>query len=199
MPKSSIRRTIKPPQQFKSIEVAQFISDCEFIFKLNDSAEDGFLLDLSKVKRVSMLGALIVYKIVEYSVKHNCFLEPKIDLGDKSEMAIALNRYGFTDLISSYLEDRGDTIRQLKNLKVSVGDAFIIAPQALIRDDRKNRLEINRRYLPQIETYYSSNQKTVSMIFLVFSEILLNFWEHASLASFGQFHHYLPGLNYDFV
>lgn len=172
-------RVIKAPKHLKSTEVASFINEVQVIFELKRKGEDGFLLDLSGVKKVSMLGTLVVFKIIEYSVKHLCFNNPRVHLGDwNSEIGIALEKYGFTDLITSYIE--GDNVEsQLKQLRVSFSDNFIIAPQALIRGDKKSREEINMKYLPQIEKYYKRNSKAVSMILLVFSEILLNFWEHA--------------------
>lgn len=179
MNRNSINRIITPPKQFKSTEIATFLNDCEQIFKLKNVEEKGFLLDLSHVNKVSMLGALIIYKVIEYSAIHSCFDQPTVDLGFHSEMGFALEKYGFTDLVLAYVENPKDVERELKNLKVSVSHNFIIAPHALIRNDRKSKDEINKKYLPAIESYYKQNPKAVSMILLVFSEILLNFWEHA--------------------
>lgn len=176
---NSIVMEIRPPKQFKSTEIASFFIRCEKIFKLKGANERNFILRLSEVKKVSLLGALIVYKVVEYTVENSCFDRPIIDLDMSSEMAYSLKKYGFTELILSYIENRHDVGKQLKSLRVSIDDRFIIAPQALLRADKKSREEINKKYLPQIQSYYSGNDRAVQMILLVFSEILLNFWEHA--------------------
>ena len=175
---SSINRVIKPPKNFKSLEISRFLNDCETIFSLRDFNERGFLLDLSDVKKVNMLGTLIIYKIIEYSAEHNCFHEPQINLPWKSEMGLALERYGFTELVLAFIHQE-DVEKQYKSLKISTEGNFIIAPQALIRKDRQSRRDINGKYLPQIQAYYKNRPKAISMILLVFSEILLNFWEHA--------------------
>ena len=179
MSKSLINRRIVLPKHFNASSVVTFINNSEIIFKLIDKKEKGFLLDLSKVEKASMLGALVLYKIIEYSITRNCFEQPMILFDPKSTIAQALERYGFTELILAYMADKDKTLKEYKSLKISIGDNFIIAPQVLLRGDRKSREDINRIYLPKIEDYYANNQKTVSMILLTFSEILLNFWEHA--------------------
>lgn len=173
------RRVIKPPKNFRSTEIAGFLLQCEEIFQLKNAEEENFLLDLSHVNKVSMLATLIVYKIIEFSTNHSCFKDPLINLPWNSEMGVALEKYGFTDLVLAYMVDKDKIKKEYEKLRVSVSDSFIIAPQALIRNDRKSREEINQKYLPQIQKYYKTNPKAISMILLVFSEILLNFWEHA--------------------
>jgi hypothetical protein len=179
MEMNSVSRIIKPPKQFKSTEIVNFLNDCEKIFQLKNANERGFLLDLSHVNKASMLSALIIYKLIEYSSINSCFDSPLVDLGVNSQMGIALEKYGFTDLLLAYIENKSDVEKELKNLKVSIENNLIIAPHALIRSDKKNREEINKKYLPKIQSYYKHKEKAVSMILLVFSEILLNFWEHA--------------------
>lgn len=175
----SITNVITPPKNLRSKEIAGFIQDCQVIFEIKGMGRKGFLLDLTRVKKASLLGVLVLYKVIEYSVNHACFEQPLIKLEPTSEIGIALEKYGFTDLILAYIQDKQDIERQYRNLKISIEDRFIIAAQALMRDDKKSREEINKKYLPQIEKYYKANPKGISMIMLVFSEILLNFWEHA--------------------
>jgi len=179
MLENSTNRIIKAPKNFKSTGIATFLRECESIFSLKNMNEGGFLLDLSGVKKASMLAALVTYKFIEYTINHSCFKDPRIRLSWKDEMGIALEKYGFTNLVLAYIENKSEIKDQYKNLRVSIGSNFIIAPHALIRSDKKSKEEINRKYLPQIEKYYQENSKAVSMILLVFSEILLNFWEHA--------------------
>jgi|JI9StandDraft_1071089.scaffolds.fasta_scaffold79054_3 hypothetical protein len=174
------KRVIKPPKNFRGTEIVGFLMDCEEIFKLKDAGEKNFLLDLSHVNKASMLSALIIYKVIEYSVNHSCFEEPVINLPWESEMGYALEKYGFTDLVLAFINEK-NVKSEYEKLQINIGEgkSFIIAPHALIRHDKKSREEINRKYLPQIQKYYKNNPKAESMILLVFSEILLNFWEHA--------------------
>lgn len=173
----SIHRKIVAPKHFTTSSLVTFIQDCEEIFQLVDKKEKGFLLDLSKVSQVSMLGVLIIYKLIEYTFTNHCFERPAVSYDNP--IREALKKYGFSDLILTYMADRKSAEEEYRRLKVSVGENFIIAPQALLRNDKYSIESLNRNYLPLIEKYYQKSEKIVSMIFLVFSEILLNFWEHA--------------------
>lgn len=170
-------RKINVPKIFRASYIVEFIDACEEIFSLRGKNEEGFFLDLSKVKKVDMIGVLLIYKIFEYTVENKCFRSPQFEMS--KEFSEAIEKFGFSDLILSYIDEKSAGERDFKNLKVSVTDRFIIAPTALLRNDRYSSQILNDQYLPQIEKYYSANPKTVKMIFLCFSEVLLNFWEHA--------------------
>lgn len=172
-----INRKVVAPKQFRANSIITFINDCEDIFYLQGKKETGFFLDLNEISKCSMIGVLLVYKVIEYSLKNECFNSPMYLMG--KPFRNAMKKYGFTKLIITYLSDKNVAEREFKNLKISVTDRFIIAPQALLRNDRFSTEILNRKYLPQIQNYYSFSEKAISMIFLCFSEILLNFWEHA--------------------
>jgi hypothetical protein len=173
----SINRTIVAPKHFRANSIINFINDCQDIYRLVGKNENGFLLDLGKVKETTMIGVLLVYKVIEFSIRNNCFNAPMyyMDVPFRE----AMEKYGFTRLILTYLADKEVAEKEFANLKISVTDNFIIAPQALLRNDKYSSEILNKKYLPQIQNYYSFNEKAVTMIFLCFSEILLNFWEHA--------------------
>jgi hypothetical protein len=172
-----ISRTIVAPKHFRANSIINFINDCQDIYRLPNKNENGFLLDLGKVKECTMIGVLLVYKIIEFSIKNNCFNRPMYLMDTPFQEA--MEKYGFTKLILTYLADKDVAEKEFANLKISVSDNFIIAPQALLRNDKYSSELLNKKYLPQIQQYYSFNEKAVTMIFLCFSEILLNFWEHA--------------------
>lgn len=173
----SINRTITAPKHFRANSIIDFINDCEDIYRLVGKNEPGFLLDLGKIKETTMIGVLLVYKIIEFSIRNNCFNAPMylMDVPFRE----AMEKYGFTRLILTYLADKEVAELEFVNLKISVTDNFIIAPQALLRNDKYSSEILNKKYLPQIQNYYAFNEKAVTMIFLCFSEILLNFWQHA--------------------
>jgi len=173
----SINRRIVAPKHFTASSLINFIQNCEEIFRLNNKREKGFLLDLSKIQQASMLGSLVIYKLIEYTLTHNCFERPAVYF--ENPIKEALKKYGFSNLILTFMADRKIAEEEYKKLKVSVGENFIIAPQALLRNDKYSIESLNKNYLPLIEKYYQESDKVVSMIFLVFSEVLLNFWEHA--------------------
>jgi hypothetical protein len=174
---SLINRKIVAPKHFRTNSIINFINDCQEIYSLPNKKENGFLLDLGKVKECTMIGVLLVYKIIEFSIKNNCFNRPMYLMNVSFRKA--MEKYGFTTLILTYLADKDVAEKEFANLKISVSDNFIIAPQALLRNDKYSSELLNKKYLPQIQQYYSFSEKAVTMIFLCFSEILLNFWEHA--------------------
>lgn len=167
------------PKNLNTSSIPAFLNSCEKIFQFKNKRKSGYALDLERVKKTSLLGVLIIYKVVEYSVINECFDRPLLLLNVNSDFGVHLEKYGFTNLILGYIENKKEVRKLYDKLEVNIGSDFIIAPQALIRSDKKSREEINNKYLPKIEKYYRSNPKVVSMILLVFSEILLNFWEHA--------------------
>lgn len=74
-----------------------------------------------------------------------------------------------------------------KKLDFKIKGEFFIAPVALLRKDKFSKEKIKDDFLPKIEEYYKNipeernidKTKVSSMILQCFSEILLNFWEHA--------------------
>ena len=174
---NSINRLISAPKFFKAKYIIDFINKSEAIFSLKNKQESKFVLDLNKIQQCTMIGVLLIYKFIEFSVKNNCFNAPAFAMNDI--VREAMEKYGFTPLIFSYIKDKKKAEKEFKKLKVSITDEFIIAPQALLRNDKYSAETLNSKYLPKIQKYYSFDDKIVSMIFLCFSEVLLNFWEHA--------------------
>lgn len=174
---SLINRKLTAPKYFRANSILKLINDSQDIYHLVGKQEKGFLIDTLKVKETTMIGVLLIYKIIEFSIKNKCFDAPMFTIG--VEFKKAMEKYGFTKLILSYMADKKVAEKEFANLKISVTDDFIIAPQALLRNDKYSSQILNSKYLPKIQEYYSFNSKVVTMIFLCFSEILLNFWEHA--------------------
>ncbi|MBL7951817.1 MAG: ATP-binding protein [Flavobacteriales bacterium] len=165
------------PKTFKANSIISFINDCAPIFSYKGKRRAGFELDVSRVKECSMIGVLLVYKIMEYCSKQQCFTRPMISI--KSEFAASMERYGFTKLITACVEDPERARRELRDLKITIQNSFIMAPQALLKSDRYTAEMLNKNYLPQIEAYYKNQPALISMVFQCLSEVLLNFWEHA--------------------
>lgn len=174
---ASINRILRVPKKFNPTSIITFINDSQDVFRIIGKNERGFFLDLSNVQKCGMIGVLLVYKVIEFSIKNDCFLAPSYAMSQP--FMKAMEKYGFTGLIISYLAEKKKAEKEIGRLRVSVTDEFIIAPHALIRHDKYSSEVLNSKYLPKIEKYYSFSKKAVSMIFQSFSEVLLNFWEHA--------------------
>ena len=165
------------PKILKPNNVVLLLNSLEKAFSMEEQLIPEAKINLSKVKKTSLLGILLNYKFVEYTYKHNCFHKPEMIVNDYVEKQ--WEHYGFTKLIHSFVSNKDLTERNYKNLKVKVEERFFIAPQALLRSKGYSDKFLKSEFLPKIEDYYKHNDKVVSMIFLCLSEILLNFWEHA--------------------
>ena len=165
------------PKILKPNNTVQLLNSLEKAFSMEEQLVPEAKINLTKVKKTSLLGILLNYKFIEYTYKHNCFRKPEMIVNDYVEKQ--WERYGFTKLIHSFVSKKDLTEKNYKNLKVQVDERFIIAPQALLRSKDYSDKFMKSEFLPKIENYYKKNDKVVSMIFLCLSEILLNFWEHA--------------------
>lgn len=174
---NSTNKTVTAPKHFRASSIIHFINDCSGIYDRAGKKEGRFYLDLSKIKACSLIGILLIYKIIEFTVKNDCF--STYMYGPGKGFNEAMKKYGFAKLIHAYIADKKASEQELANLKISVTDHFFIAPQALLRSDKYTSEILNAKYLPQIDKYYSFSPKAVSMILTCFSEIFLNFWEHA--------------------
>ncbi len=134
-------------------------------------------IDLTKIKKSSLLGVLIFYKFLEYCVKNNCFLRSTVLGTDNVEKEWA--RYGFTPLLKPLFSNKSLKEKYYNQLDIQFEDKFIVAPQPLLRENNNSKEALKYKFLPQIRRYYKGDEKKVSMIFSCLSEIILNFWEHA--------------------
>ena len=170
------------PRKCNKDEILKFLSSVEIIFQLKGKKESGLLFNLQFVEDIDMLGLLLNYKIIEYSVVHKCICNSKIRttpyVQDK------LTEYCFWDLLNAYLDNKNANFRNLAFIQKA---RLFIAPLPLLRNQNYSESIIKERFLPKIEEYYKTiakdknidEEKTSSMILQFISEIILNFWEHA--------------------
>lgn len=174
---NSGNKRIVIPKKFRPNCIVEFINSCSVVFKLENKKEKDFYLDLSNNKECSMVGVLLIYKFMEFSVKKKCFYEPSYNMSDDFEKH--MKDYGFKELIEKCTKSKSVSEKEFNNLKVLQQKDFIIAPHALLRDEKYSSNKLNAEYYPKIQDYYSHCDKTAKMIFTCFSEILLNFWQHS--------------------
>ena len=157
----------------------ELIGKLNYFYSCKEKRKGNFYLSFSKVEKVDLLGLLLLYKFLEYSVVNNCFENPTLlDFDANKILKERIHFFGFKDLVNE-LKNNKDPEEEYQNLRVNVSSDFIIAPMALLRDKETSEY-LNRTYAKQIEDYYT-NKKVSSMIFSVFSEILLNFRAHAKI------------------
>lgn len=148
---------------------------CFYIYKQQQKRL--FFLDFSDVKDLDLLGMLILYKFLEYSVINKCFFNPcLLNFEENRIVREKVAYFGFKYLMEE-LKNSKDSERQYKNLQISVSNDFIIAPMPLLKETSSSDY-LNNDYSKKIENYYK-DEKVNTMIFTIFSEIFLNFWAHA--------------------
>lgn len=162
--------------------ITTFINKINYIFAYKGKHIPNFYLDFSLVSRVDILGVLLTYKILEYSVVNSCFEYPSYNLTYNGHMVNAIVNFGFENLIKSLANNEPNLKdKAYKQLKVEVlSNNCLVAPIALLRSDMCHSDEVIReKYDPIISEYYKSSPDVVEMILEVFTEVLNNFWSHA--------------------
>lgn len=170
------KRKFDLPININTNGIEKFLEGVSFIFDLQNTKTKDVVLDLSHIKKTNVLGMLLIYKVLEFTVKKQCFYRPAIAY--ESKINESWIKYGFIPLIKAYVES-SDTSKQLLEMNINITEHFIIAPQPLIRDNNFSNKFLKSTFLPKLKEYYNGRDKIVSMISTCFSEILLNFWEHA--------------------
>ena len=169
------RVVISAPKIFENNTLAEFLTTVAPLFTWKDRTN--VLLDLSKVKKASIINLLVFSKIIEHSYEHSLLLFPKWNPGVFAKQR--LDFFGFTSLLDAYI-GYSDDEKILRRLEVAEKDGFLIAPQALLRSDKTFKSKLKENYLPGIRKYYESRSSDVTAIFTCLSEISLNFWAHAT-------------------
>ena len=165
--------------------IEDFLSDISAYLERENSQESDFILDVSKIKEICLLGQLVLYKFISYTVEKQCFNSPKI-LGINNEiLKEQLGRSGFWELIDTYVRkpnNKKAIVKSYNNLKIVNEEDFLIAPQKLLRDDSDNKEKLENEYLDEVLKFYSNTQKAHTICFCI-AELFSNFWSHATLDS----------------
>lgn len=165
------------PKHFNHNHIDGFISKFEQMFKLKNRERDGLILDCSSIQNISIIGVLILYKIMDFSLNNKYFFNPQIRID--STFSEAIEKYGFTKLMKNIINGDIPKLRVFEDLDVTVSDNLIIAPQPMIRGISVNQETLRNIYAPSVASFYN-NDLVTEMILTCISEILLNFWKHAT-------------------
>lgn len=160
-----------------------FLKEISPCFSKCGKREPDFILDVKRIKRISLLGQLLLYKYVSFTAEHNCFHSPKIKGLDSSYLQSELKRSGFYDLIKTYIyspNDKNALDRSYNQLRVINQDGILIAPQKLLRKTINERPLRENHYLSEIFNFYSKYGSKGRTIGFCIAELLSNFWAHAT-------------------
>ena len=154
---------------------SSIIGKLNFFFEYRRRQVPNFNLSFGKTINVDLFGALLIYKLLEFSVSEKCFLKPGMYLSENVKKKMKF--YGFHDLVSDLMAGN-DTRKEFQKLKMDVKKDFFIAPIALMKGNEYSNSILNQKYYPQISDYYNAESKSL-MIFQLFTELYSNFSSHA--------------------
>ena len=176
------------PKRLTNSFISSYIGKINVIFQYKNTGTKTIALDFGDVQEIDILGTLITYKVLEYCMINNCFANKIHNIFANDNLVKEIQRFGFDEFINSLtvVEEK-----KYKKLKVELLNNCVVAPIALLRRDSAYSEEmIQKKYEPTISKYYAENEKKAGMILEVFTEIMHNFWSHASdnksiIAGFG--------------
>jgi hypothetical protein len=168
------------PKHFNHNSIDDFLLKFGTTFFKVNKLEPNVTIECGSSRKISVIGVMLLYKWMDFTLKKQCFHEPTIFLNPKDELMESLDRYNFLELMKGIVDKIPAKKEQkiYESLKVRQEDNFIIVPQPMIRGKSLTRDSLHKIYAPQIAQFYR-NEKITEMVLTCISEILLNFWKHA--------------------
>lgn len=161
----------RTPPTFSISTVRFFLKEVEKVFRWNNKEIKDFVLELGWTTEIDILGQLLLYKFLEYSVKHQCFYFPKINVNNK--VTEELRRSTFWSLINDFIRNQDVNYKELKFREYK---GIFIVP---INLTTKTKDEAEALYAPRITTYYS-NKHVQFVVLSCMGEVASNFHEHSN-------------------
>lgn len=171
---------LEPPKFFGIKKIEDFLSLSEFIFRIENKQQRDFVLDLSKMKSISLIGQLLLYKFISYTAENHCFYQPKISI--QKEQVQLFERYGFYEIIKAYIytpQKKAQIIKSYKKIKFIHEDGLLIAPQRLLRIENGMKDELENNLFLSLKSFYD-NSTAYTITSVCMGELLSNFWSHAT-------------------
>ena len=159
------------PPEFTIMTAKYFLKEVEEVFKWNNHQKKKFRLEVGLTNRIDLFGQLMLYKFLEYSVKHNCFYLPKINVN--RIVTEELRKSTFWSLINDFIRNKEVNYRELKFREYS---GLFIVP---INLTTKTKDEAEALYAPRIIQYYT-NRQVQFIVLSCMGEVASNFHEHSN-------------------
>lgn len=163
----------KTPENFKIQNAKFFLQDIAEVFGMDNKKKSGVFFNVMQTKQIDLLGLLLIYKFLNYTVKKQCFLNPQTDLKNNRIISEEMKRIGFKKLVDENftIKDPDDTKTEYSEM-----DGFFIAP--IVLEKTSYIQQINKNIEAKISKYYSDTQITEGLLQCI-GEISSNFQEHA--------------------
>ncbi len=169
----------KTPRKLVASRLSSFLYDLERIFKNHPHHQKNVVLWLDKTKKMDIAGMLVLYKFMDHTMRCNYFYNPHTNI-EGSYIEQCLCEFGFKELINSIMNEDSKVIdKKYSALRLREEGTFIISPQVLSRSTQNTKDNLSDKHIKSIEKYYNYDKKVIQMIYYCFSEMQLNFWEHA--------------------
>lgn len=163
------------PSRLTRGNVVELVGTLNFFFNVAGQKVKDLFLRFDNVSKVDVLGILVLYKFLEYSVMNSCFDSPTFNLTFNKFLDNEISKYGFSSLITGLMNNKAKE-HYYRNLDTQVTADFIHAPIAILRGiDMQSQ---KKKAQKEIANYYGDND-TTAMILQVFSEVFQNFLSHA--------------------
>lgn len=170
------KRVFCTPSSFNALSIKQFISEVEEIFSLDGKQVENVFFDISRTKNINIIGELLVYKFLDYTVHKKCFLNPGTNLNIKAYNYVAtqLKHMGFKKLVEECFTEKNSDDDEFNFQEI--GTCFV-SPMVL---EKKSAISgVGKMNEQKICNFYSYNRDIASAILSCIGEISSNFQEHA--------------------
>lgn len=180
------KKIYRTPKNFSVCSAKQFLDEAEPIFSLANVKLIGVKLDTSRTEKADILGQLLLYKFIEYTIHKNCFISPKTNLNNNSKLKNELDKTGFLPFVNEFMNKKNSQLKndipKDYNLEWKKDDAIYIAPIVLSKDSDAYAEKEDEIY-KKIREYYNADSTIVGTIMSCMSEVGSNFMGHAEEAT----------------
>lgn len=168
---------ISLPESVEAKYITTLIRLLNVFYRFDNAEIPHFYLRFKKVKKIDVLGVLVIYKFLEYSIINNCFLSPTtVDVEVINEQ---VREFGFESLIASCYNEQKKMIEAYGKLRSKIiTDKFLVSP-IIIFSGLENRDRIEYNCFETINKFYGEGDVS-DMIFMVISELIGNFYSHSN-------------------
>ena len=163
-----------PPASCTRRNIKYILKSMEAIFKFPNKSVPNAHFVVKQVKEVDVLGQLLIYKFLNYTVNKSCFINPSSDLRGNYYLVKELKKTGFRELINDCFQKKDP---EEDDFKYKEQDGVFISPIVLTRDSKGDKISNDNRL--KISSYYSYNHLISFAILQCLCEISSNFKEHA--------------------
>lgn len=161
----------RTPPEFTITAAKFFLKEVENVFGWEDQRKVNFRLEMGRTNEIDIFGQLLLYKFLEYSVKHHCFYYPKINVN--SRVTEELKKSTFWSLINDFIRNQDVNYNELKFREFK---GIFIVP---INLTTKTRGEAEALYAPRITSYYQ-DRHVQFVVLSCMGEVASNFHEHSN-------------------